>query len=269
MCLARSLDHQNVCPYCRVSLSLHISPTRQAVNVAIASILQKWCKDEYNKRQVEIQEALEEQSVYLPIFVCSIMFPTIACPLHIFEPRYRLMVRSVLESGYNRFGMCIDIDGRGGYAPVGVTAEIRNVRLLPDGRSLIDTIGGRRFKVLDRSIRNGYDVAKVEWLDDIPEDEQIEMLATATPSLDVVRAEVEELIVDRFLPRLMNQFEVESQLGVMPSMRDDPNGLSFWMCAVLPMRLDEKYEYLQLRTLYERLMTLRNVLQELGDKEFC
>jgi Lon protease-like protein len=42
-----------------------------------------------------------------------------------------------------------------GYAQVGVTAEIRRVELLPDGRSLLETQGGRRFQVIERSMRNG------------------------------------------------------------------------------------------------------------------
>ena len=52
--------------------------------------------------------------------------------------------------------------------------EVRDVHYFPDGRSLVDTIGGRRFKVLDRSRRDGYNTAKVEFLQDDPiTDEQL------------------------------------------------------------------------------------------------
>lgn len=47
-----------------------------------------------------------DQNVEVPIFVCSIAFPYVQCPLHIFEPKYRLMIRECLESGSRRFGMC-------------------------------------------------------------------------------------------------------------------------------------------------------------------
>ena len=43
----------------------------------------------------------------IPIFVCAVAYPTISCPLHVFEPRYRLMMRQVMESGVRQFGMCI------------------------------------------------------------------------------------------------------------------------------------------------------------------
>lgn len=39
-------------------------------------------------------------------------FPGIACPLHVFEPRYRLMIRRCQETGTRRFGMCIYEDGK-------------------------------------------------------------------------------------------------------------------------------------------------------------
>ena len=31
--------------------------------------------------------------VTIPVFVCTMSFPNIPCPLHVFEPRYRLMIR--------------------------------------------------------------------------------------------------------------------------------------------------------------------------------
>ena len=46
--------------------------------------------------------------------------------------------------------------------------EIRDIQFFPDGRSIVDTIGGRRFKVIERSILDGYNTAKVEFLMDEP-----------------------------------------------------------------------------------------------------
>ena len=267
LCLARSLDHKNLCPFCRVSLSVHISPTRQAVNVGIKAILQRWCERPYERRHAAVVAELHEQSDYLPIFVCTLMFPGVACPLHVFEPRYRLMIRSCLESGYNRFGMVVQVDREGNYASVGCTAEVRNVRLLPDGRSLVDTVGGRRFTVKERSTRHGYDVAKVEWLDDTPVEEQRAAYAQAVPSLEVLQAAVQLLVQEALMPRLINTFDLESQLGVMPSMVDQPTAFCYWLCAVLPMRMDDKFAFLQFRTEYERFRMLYDALVDLSKKE--
>lgn len=49
----------------------------------------------------------------VPIFVCTLAFPSQPCPLHIFEPRYRLMVRQCMESGSKQFGMCVPDEEKG------------------------------------------------------------------------------------------------------------------------------------------------------------
>ena len=46
----------------------------------------------------------------LPVFVCTMAFPHLPCPLHVFEPRYRLLIRRCVESGGRRFGMCHPTD---------------------------------------------------------------------------------------------------------------------------------------------------------------
>ena len=52
------------------------------------------------------------------------------------------------------------------FAKYGTMLEIRDIQFFPDGRSIVDTMGGRRFKVLERNILDGYNVAKVEFLED-------------------------------------------------------------------------------------------------------
>ena len=44
--------------------------------------------------------------------------------------------------------------------------EIRDIRYFPDGRSIVDCVGGRRFKVKSRGHRDGYHTARVEYLSD-------------------------------------------------------------------------------------------------------
>lgn len=53
--------------------------------------------------------------------------------------------------------------------------EIRDVQFFPDGRSIVDTIGGRRFKVKSRGKRDGYNTAKVEFIfDKMPPQERFQ-----------------------------------------------------------------------------------------------
>lgn len=40
------------------------------------------------------------------------------------------------------------------------------MKFFPDGRSVVDTIGVARFKVLSHGQRDGYHTAKIEYLED-------------------------------------------------------------------------------------------------------
>ena len=59
-----------------------------------------------------------DEEVEIPIFVCTIAFPTFRCSFHIYEPRYRLMIRECMESGSKKFGVCIPQDD-GSYSNIG------------------------------------------------------------------------------------------------------------------------------------------------------
>ena len=52
------------------------------------------------------------------------------------------------------------------FAEYGTMLEIRDIQYFPDGRAVVDTVGGRRFKVLTRSMRDGYNTATVEFIKD-------------------------------------------------------------------------------------------------------
>lgn len=44
--------------------------------------------------------------------------------------------------------------------------EVRDVKFFPDGRSVVDTVGVRRFRVLSHGQRDGYNTANIEYLED-------------------------------------------------------------------------------------------------------
>lgn len=53
------------------------------------------------------------------------------------------------------------------FSEFGCMLEIRDVQFFPDGRSLVDCIGGRRFRVLSKGHRDGYNTANFEFLRDV------------------------------------------------------------------------------------------------------
>jgi Lon protease-like protein len=71
-----------------------------------------------------------------------------------------------------REGWAPDRHGLRGLHRVGCSAELRDVRKLPDGRFDVVTRGARRFRLLDLDADSRpYLLGSVEWLPDIPADE--------------------------------------------------------------------------------------------------
>ena len=52
------------------------------------------------------------------------------------------------------------------FSEYGTMLEIRDIQYFADGRSVVDTIGGKRFRVISRGVKDGYNTAKVEYLQD-------------------------------------------------------------------------------------------------------
>ena len=106
----------------------------------------------------------------LPLFpLGSVLFPGMLLPLHIFEPRYRLLVKRSIEKD-EPFGIVLIKSGPevGGPAEphrVGTTAKIMGSTPLPGGRSFIIARGERRFEIesIDTE-REPYLVARVRYL---------------------------------------------------------------------------------------------------------
>ncbi|MEO6255286.1 MAG: LON peptidase substrate-binding domain-containing protein [Sphingomicrobium sp.] len=91
----------------------------------------------------------------VPIFPLAgaILFPRSQLPLHIFEPRYRDMVRDAID-GPGQIGMIQPLTMTDGAAPlyaVGCVGEIVGVEELEDGRYNIVLNGANRFRLVDEA----------------------------------------------------------------------------------------------------------------------
>ncbi len=117
----------------------------------------------------------------IPLFpLHTVLAPGIALPLHVFEDRYRLMVRRCLEASAP-FGVVLiregsevaPVDGTArelAIAGVGTFAEIREASRYPDGRWDLLAVGTGRFVVREvRSDSEPYLVAEVDPYPDQPE----------------------------------------------------------------------------------------------------
>ncbi|HEY9325211.1 MAG TPA: LON peptidase substrate-binding domain-containing protein, partial [Candidatus Limnocylindria bacterium] len=106
----------------------------------------------------------------LPLFPLStVLFPEMLLPLHIFEPRYRLLVRRCMDQD-RPFGVVLirsgqDVGGTAEPHAIGTEAKIMAYSPLSDGRSYIVVRGGRRFGI-EQSIPDSepYLVGRVRYL---------------------------------------------------------------------------------------------------------
>lgn len=261
-----------MCPLCKGSLAEYLAERRQATTEAIDMILQTYFPEDYLERsaahETEIADLAKmgtEESRDVPIFVCTLAYPKIACPLHIFEPRYRLMVRQCMESGTRKFGMCTSFDGDNEtFSDIGCMLEIRDVQYFPDGRSVVDTIGGRRFKVLSRGQRDGYHIAQVEFLKDHLENENQSNEQTLADLHNAVHKEAKDWIGS--LPSF-HSLRIQQHMGPMPGVEqnhlalDDGPSWVWWLVAVLPLDQRAQRSIIATTSLRERLNALSNVLK--------
>ena len=132
----------------------------------------------------------------IPLFpLGNVLFPGVHLPLHIFEDRYRDLVRTLVscdDEAQRRFGVVAirqgwEVGGDAARAlyPVGCVARLRTVNQHPDGRYDIVVVGGRRFRLgaVDASQRP-YLLGEVELLPpDPPADATGQVLAGSVGSL--------------------------------------------------------------------------------------
>jgi len=180
----------------------------------------------------------------LPIFPLPevVLFPQEVLPLHIFESRYRIMLKSVLETD-SMFGVIKWDSDTKKMANVGCCAQIIKHQTAEDGRSTIITIGQQRFQILEIIRSTPYCSAMVSWIND----ENIENLH----KLDVLKDSVTEALSDvvKLTSKLTNSKKI-----LPDKLPNSPMELSFWIGAHLggPVA-EEQQRLLEERNTYTRL----------------
>lgn len=107
----------------------------------------------------------------------AVLFPGATLPLHVFEPRYRALVRDAI-AGDGIFAMALLKPGyEARYEdapeiyPIGCAGRVGDVVPLPDGRYLLTLTGTRRVQFLDKISQSPYRCHRVQYLDEHSPDE--------------------------------------------------------------------------------------------------
>jgi hypothetical protein len=287
-CLLRTSDHAThpVCPTCRSPILLP-TPQNTPTNILINNLIHTLFPDAAADRaacETSEQHGVSSSGICTPIFICTLALPSVTCFLHIFEPRYRLMLRRCM-AGDRKFGMVLprsctryleEIQEmvytpplEGGELPTGSNAifmqrgtmlEIREMQMLPDGRSLVETVGRERFSIQEWSVRDGYVVARTKTLPDlepsiyipppITEGLTTSVLVNTSPDslstnelIYLTRCFVQSLRNFASLSPRMTNNEIDDQLSRLDSGGDAVR-FAWWVGSKMPLENVELYSLL-------------------------
>lgn len=193
----------------------------------------------------------------LPLFpLTTVLFPEMLLPLHIFEPRYRLLVRRCMDED-RPFGVVLIRSGQevGATAEpheIGTEAKIMAFSPLSDGRSYIVVRGGRRFAV-EQAIPDAepYLVGRVRYLPEQDGDGVLERAAVAVEAygqyIVAVMAVTDDARGDRAI--------VDELASV------SPREAAYRIAASLAVDASERQRLLELTSDAHRLQAEKNLLE--------
>jgi Lon protease-like protein len=191
----------------------------------------------------------------LPLFLLrTVLFPHMPMSLHVFEERYREMMRDSIDLGTS-FGVVAIREGTelGGDAVprgVGTLARIVHVERLPDGRMNLLITGASRFRVRRRVDGKAYARAEVEYLQ-----------------------EESEGVPDHLVRSLQATFEsyvralcqVARGFRYLPDPPSDPEALSYLVATTLETTVDARQQLLEAADARERIELELKVLRQEKD----
>ena len=175
----------------------------------------------------------------VPLFpLNAVLFPGMPLHLHIFEERYKAMMRLCLEER-RPFGVVLIRKGLEAMGPlaephrVGCTASIVDVQPLPDGRINLTAVGEERFRVVElHTTSASYLLGDVEMI--------------PMPKADTTEAGETAL---RLKPWVRRYLDVQGDQGATPietvELPDDPESLGYLAAALLQEPLVKKQAYLE------------------------
>ncbi len=193
----------------------------------------------------------------VPLFPLNVvLFPGMDLPLHIFEPRYRLLVDRCLAErapfALNLIRTGEEVGGSADPFPTGTLAEISEVARLSDGRMHILVTGQSRVRVLEQLDGEPYAQARIEL---VPEPASLVTKEQLDRARELFGAYTTVLLKLANLPLLVN-------------LPDDPAEASYVIASTLQTDLFTKQALLELPGAQERLDQEVKLLEgELGRLE--
>lgn len=192
----------------------------------------------------------------LPLFPLStVLFPGAILPLHIFEERYKEMVRYAVEHDA-MFGLSYRDNAAVGRetAPevgsIGCLAKINAVMPLEDGRMNMITTGIMRYKITGYAQMLPFLIARIQvFTDEAEHDEELDRLFAGLFNKG------KELVA---AAQSLNELSAP----VSPDLPEDAEAFSLVLASILPLENDAKQTLLEMTSTRTRLLRLKKVINE-------
>jgi Lon protease-like protein len=198
---------------------------------------------------------MKEEEIYsLPLFPLNmVLFPFSRVQLHIFEQRYRQMIRFCLDND-QPFGIVMirtgeEVEGEAEPYLIGTAVRIMDVYHFPDGRMDITVLGTERFRIREFDASLPYLRGFVQPIGD-----------GARAETDVEMQQLTNLArnySDAMLRQLIDSTEFNASF-VFP---EDPEKLSFAIASMLDLPLIRKQVLLESTDTFDRLEQLVAILE--------
>ena len=189
----------------------------------------------------------------LPMFpLGTVLFPHALLPLQVFEPRYRVMMRHLLD-GEREFGVVLiergsEVGGGDARFDVGTLARIVQAAEMPDGRWALVCAGGPRLRVVRWLTDDPYPRADVEEIDE--------------PPVSAGAGEARTHVADAFSEVVALLQRLGAQIERIPAFDPDPVQGVYEMAAAAPIEVLDAQRVLEAPDLQARSDLLAHMLRE-------
>lgn len=193
----------------------------------------------------------------VPVFpLNAVVFPGVVVPLHIFEDRYRALVRDLrqIQAPADRVfaipaireGYEVGSHGVQSMHRIGTLVQLSSAEVRPDGSLDIEVTGRHRVRIDELRPDGDYLRAEVTDLSDPAEDQAGPLAGRVLARFTAYAAMVAGLT------------GIQMDINGAPT---DPGYLSYWMSAVCPLAMQQRQQLLEADSATDRLLLLEEMLR--------
>ena len=193
----------------------------------------------------------------LPMFpLGSVLLPSMALPLHVFEPRFKVLVDTVLLADRPEFGVVLiergsEVGGGDVRSDVGCVARLVEAGRHDDGRWNLLAVGTQRIEVLDWLEDDPFPRARIRALGDLDEPAPGDR-ATGIDHLETLVRRVGALAAELGLADLPEQLVFS----------EDPELRVYQLATVSPLGALDRLRVLAATSMTERVALLGDLVAE-------